>query len=62
MQLVNQEHVPPESHSQQHATTFAHGHEAIEVVYVCLNVLLYMKKLLDIVQNNLIIILNTDHI
>nr|CAN80593.1 hypothetical protein VITISV_040475 [Vitis vinifera] len=30
--LVNQEQMPPESHSQQHATTFAHGHEAVEVI------------------------------
>ncbi|RVW67033.1 hypothetical protein CK203_064403 [Vitis vinifera] len=32
LQLVNQEQMPPESHSQQHATTFAHGHEAVEVI------------------------------
>lgn len=44
MQLVNQEQMPPESHSQQHATTFAHGHEAVEVVYVCLKCFIVHEK------------------
>ena len=36
--------MPPESHSQQHATTFAHGHEAVEVVYVCLKCFIVHEK------------------